>query len=261
MSGAMRWVKDAAAAPGGHPTTDGSLLGGRVAYRQYRDFHRTGLEPVLMAAAVPAGPGDRVIEAGCGAGAGLLCLGQRVSGLQATGVEQDPDMAALARHNLAANRLDWPVRAERIEIFAATTQATRFDHGFANPPWHRRTASRSPEPRRDLARRGTDTVLYDWLAAFARCLRAEGTVTLALPAALHAQGSAALLEQGFGSVRLMPFWPKAGRAARLLLLQARLGGRGDSVVLPGLILHEQDGRFTAAAQAVLQDGAALVLGG
>jgi tRNA1(Val) A37 N6-methylase TrmN6 len=30
------------------------------------------------------------------------------------------------------------------------------------------------------------------------------------------------------------------------------------VFLPGLVLHESDGRYTAAANAILRDGAALV---
>ena len=243
-------------------TTDGALLGGRVAYRQYRDFYRSGLEPVLLAASVPALAGERVLEAGCGAGAGLACLGVRIPGLSGTGIEQDPEMAALARYNLAANRLDWPVLALPVAALrdAAALDGTGFDHAFANPPWHRADGSRSPDPRRDLARRAPAGMLNDWAGSLATCLRPHGTLTLALPASLHAQGCAALLEHGFGGIRLMPFWPKPGRAARIILLRGTRGGLGDSVVLPGLTLHEEGGGFTEEAEAILRGAAPLPLG-
>ncbi|HLB98700.1 MAG TPA: SAM-dependent methyltransferase, partial [Acetobacteraceae bacterium] len=58
--------------------TEGHLLGGRVRYAQPREGFRSGIEPVMLAAAVPARTGERVLEAGSGAGAALLCLAARV---------------------------------------------------------------------------------------------------------------------------------------------------------------------------------------
>jgi tRNA1(Val) A37 N6-methylase TrmN6 len=52
-------------------------------------------------------------------------------------------------------------------------------------------------------------------------------------------------------------WPKAGKEAKLLLVRGVKGGRGPSRLLPGLVLHEPDGRYTEAAEAVLRDGAVL----
>ena len=63
------------------PATDGHLLGGRVSYAQPREGFRSGIEPVLLAAAIPARPGEHVLEGGSGAGAALLCLAARVPGL------------------------------------------------------------------------------------------------------------------------------------------------------------------------------------
>ena len=42
-----------------------------------------------------------------------------------------------------------------------------------------------------------------------------------------------------------------------MILRARLATRGAATLLPGLVLHDADGAFTAAAQRVLRDGAAL----
>src|SRR5690349_2602687 len=91
--------------------TEDRLLGGRVRLRQPRLGLRAGLDAVLMAAGVPARPGERVLEAGCGSGAGFLCLAARVPELRILAVEQNPELACLARENAVANGL-----ADRAEV-------------------------------------------------------------------------------------------------------------------------------------------------
>ena len=56
-------------------TTDNAFLGGRVQLLQPRRGYRAGVDPVLLAAAVAARPGEAVLELGCGVGTALLCLG------------------------------------------------------------------------------------------------------------------------------------------------------------------------------------------
>ena len=67
---------------------------------------RSGIEPVLLAVASRRVQGSRMLEAGSGAGAMLLCLAARVAGIRGLGIEQDPALVALARQNAAAN--GWP---------------------------------------------------------------------------------------------------------------------------------------------------------
>ncbi|PJE33810.1 methyltransferase, partial [Pseudooceanicola lipolyticus] len=45
--------------------TRDSFIGGRVWLWQPRRGYRAGVDPVLLAAAVPARPGQRVLELGC----------------------------------------------------------------------------------------------------------------------------------------------------------------------------------------------------
>ncbi|HCW49899.1 MAG TPA: methyltransferase, partial [Brevundimonas sp.] len=47
--------------------SESALLGGRIRLRQPARGYRAGLDAALLAAAVGARPGERVIEAGCGA--------------------------------------------------------------------------------------------------------------------------------------------------------------------------------------------------
>ena len=91
-----------------------AFLGGRVLVRQPETGFRSGLDAVFLAAACSAADGDRVLEAGCGAGAAALCLLARVPGAHVTGVEIDPGLAALARANAEDNGV-----SSRFEIVAA----------------------------------------------------------------------------------------------------------------------------------------------
>ncbi len=242
-------------------TTDGALLGGRVRHAQPLVGHRTGLEPVLLAAAVPARPGERVLEGGTGSGAALLCLAARLPGLHGVGIERDPDMAALARANVAANGfgglavLEGDLTASRPAEFVA---GGVFDHALANPPWHG-SGTASPERLREAAKRGASGLIAIWARHLAAPLRHRGTLTLVVAAAALPDCLAALSEAGCGSPAILPLWPRADRPARLVLLQGVKGGRGPCRILPGLVLHAEGGGFTPAAEAVLRGGAALII--
>ncbi len=92
-------ISDQGIIRGADKTTQYHLLGGRVSYIQPAEGFRAGIEPILLAAAVPARSGERVLEAGSGAGAALLCLAARVPGVLGFGVEQEARLVLLAIDN------------------------------------------------------------------------------------------------------------------------------------------------------------------
>lgn len=235
-------------------TTDGTLLGGRIRHAQPVAGHRTGLEPVLLAAAVPARPGERVLEGGTGSGAALLCLAARIPGLYGVGLERDPGMAALARANAAANGFG------RLQVLCgdlAELQADGvFDHALANPPWHR-AGTASPVTLREAAKRGAPGLMAIWARRLAIPLRHHGTLSLIAAAAALPDCLAALDEADCGSPAVLPLWPRPGRPAGLVVVQGVKGGRGGCRLLPGLVLHAEGGGFTPAVEAVLRAGAPL----
>ena len=240
--------------------THGHLLGGQLRYSQPRTGYRTGIEPVFLAAAVPARPGERVLEGGTGAGAGLLCLSARISGVSGLGLEIEAAMAAIAARNLAENGFTgMTIRAaDLLDPASLHDLPQAFDHAMANPPWHAAEGTPSPEPLRSRAKVAPAGLIAAWIAALGRCLRPRGSLTLILPPRALPEALAAMPGAGLGAPLLFPLWPRGGEAARLVLLQAQRGGRADCRMLPGLILHEGAG-YTPAATAVLRAGAALDL--
>ncbi len=237
-------------------TTEGTLLGGRVRYVQPASGFRSGLEPVLLAAAVPARPGQRVLEGGSGAGAALLCLSARVL-VHGLGIETGPELTALARANAAANGFS-DLRFEAADLLSLSAGTERYEHAFANPPYHL-GGTPSPVAARDGAKRTDRAGLREWIAALARRLEPGGSLSLIVSAASLGVCVAAVGEAACGSLALHPFWPRAGEPAKLVLVHAVRGGRAGARMLPGLTLHGADGAFTPQADAVLRGGEALRL--
>ncbi len=230
--------------------TQDHLLGGRVSYTQPAEGFRAGIEAVLLAAAIPARAGEHVLEGGSGAGAALLCLAARVPDLHGLGVERDPCLVSLAARNAEANG------AAGLAFLAADITAMRdpgtFDHAFANPPYHHPEGTASPLSARAQAKRGEPGLLAAWARALAAPLRHRGTLTFILPAGSLPECLVAMAAAGCAASAVLPLWPKQDRPAKLVLVRGVKGGRAPLLLLPGLVLHEADGGYTPAAEAILR---------
>jgi tRNA1(Val) A37 N6-methylase TrmN6 len=252
-----------------HPDlTEDAVLGGRLRLTQKRRGHRVGHDAILLAAATGARPGDRVVDLGAGVGAAGLALAVRVPDLEVTLVEIDPELAAIATENIACNGLEKRVRAVALDVTAPPEEfaarglaAGTTDAVLMNPPFNdpaRQNAS--PDPARRTAHVAGVIALADWIAAASRLLHSAGILTLVWRADGLADVLAALTG-AFGGVAVLPVHGRAGQPAIRVLVRARKGSRGPLSLMPGLALNDEDGRPTAAAEAVLRSGAALALAG
>lgn len=228
------------------------FLGGRVAVRQSADGFRSGLDAVMLAAAVPARADDHALELGAGSGAAALCLAARVADCRVTAVEIDAALAGLIRENAASNRA--LVEAACADIFALPPALKReYAHVFCNPPFHEGEAS--PDPARDRALRDTGR-FADWIESSLKRTVSGGTFTTILRADRLGEALAALPPTG---ITIFPLWPRAGEPAKRVIVQVTKGARAPLMLLAGLVLHESDGSYTREADAVLRDGASLAL--
>jgi tRNA1Val (adenine37-N6)-methyltransferase len=236
------------------------LLGGRLDLWQPRSGYRAATDPVLLAAAVQARPGQSVLELGCGAGAGLLALGLRVRDLGLTGVERQPAYAELARRNAARNGLPARIACADLARLPAELRLA-FDHVLMNPPWFDPTDPAAADPGRDTAQR-EETPLADWLSVGLARLAPGGWLSVIHRAARLPDLLSGLSGRA-GAVAVRPLIPRAGRPAGRVIVQARKGARGPFRLLAPLILHESPAHpgdrddFSPAAQAILRDMAAL----
>jgi tRNA1(Val) A37 N6-methylase TrmN6 len=244
-------------------TSEDAVLGGRLRLRQPLRGHRVGHDAILLAAATGGRASEQAVDLGAGVGAAGLALAARVGGLKVTLVEIDAALCRLAADNARLNRLDDRVRvlvldAENTQaVAAAGLSPASIDRVLMNPPFNdARRQNVSPDPRRRLAHAGTPSLLPCWVATAAWLLKPQGVLTLiwradGLPDVLSA------LAGEFGGIALLPVLPRSETPAIRVLVRAVKAGRGAQVDYPGLILNDEQGRPTAAAEAVLRGGETL----
>jgi tRNA1(Val) A37 N6-methylase TrmN6 len=232
--------------------TDDRLLQGRLVLRQPARGHRAGTDAVLLAAAVRASAGSRIVDFGAGVGSVGLMIATRCPGCDITLLEVDPDLAALAAHNAEANRIN--ARTIAGDVTGAVVEADYFDHVVMNPPFHPPGSQMPPDPRTARARVAPLGLAAAWIGAARRALRPGGVLTLIHRADALAELMASL--QGFGTLVVTPVYPREGAAASRLLIAGIKNAKGPLTLERPLILNATSCAFTAEAQAV-HDGMAL----
>jgi tRNA1(Val) A37 N6-methylase TrmN6 len=239
------------------------LLDGRLLLHQPRTGHRAGTDAILLAAVLPdlgAGP---LLDMGAGVGTVGLAAALTQPALAVTLVERDPELAALAQANVAANRLTGRVAVIQADIEAPARTLADSGLGAAgfacvalNPPFYTPGRTRaSPVPNRRAAH-VAEGGLALWLKAARRLLRPGGTVAVIH----HAQALPELLaglDTGFGGIAIRPIHGLAGKPAIRVLVTATLNSKGPAAMLPALVLNSPDGGFTQEAEAVHRGRASL----
>jgi tRNA1(Val) A37 N6-methylase TrmN6 len=139
-----------------------------------------------------------------------------------------------------------------------------FDQVMMNPPYHLPAqATTSADPGREAAL-FEDTPLAAWIDAATRRLKPRGYLTV-IQKAERLPEILAGMDDRLGSILVKPLAPRTGRAAALVLVQARKGGRGAFRLAAPLILHEgaahvgDKDSYRRDVSAILRTGAHLPL--
>lgn len=240
--------------------TRDAFLGGRLHLVQPAKGYRAGIDPVLLAASIPARRGESVLDLGCGVGTALYCLAARVPGLALTGVELLPAYADLARRNAADNGLEAQIVTADIAALPAEVRQRQFDHVFTNPPYFTEgSRSLAPDEGRESGR-GEGVSMAVWLESALRRVAPNGRLTLIqrvdrLPEILS------LLTNRLGGLTVQPISARQGRPAKHVLVAGLKSSNAPFRLLNPLILHdgsrhERDGEsYAPDIQKVLRDAA------
>lgn len=245
------------------PISEDSYLGGRLRLRQPREGHRAGSDAILLAAAAPEKISGLALDLGAGVGSAGLALAALRPELAFGLVESDPELAALARDNLALNGMT--PRGAVYEADLLDRESRRFA-GLAdaeaslvitNPPFfdeaHVRASPQRGKRAAHVMAKGAG--LDSWIAA-SLALLADGGLFIvihrpeSLPAMLEA------LAGRVGEIALKPIQPHVGKPAIRVLLRARKGSRAPLAMTEPLVLHDEKG-FTRPVDAIHR-GSALI---
>ena len=243
--------------------TRDAFLGGRLIVSQPGNGFRAGLDSVLLGAAV--NPGSRsLLDLGAGAGTAALVAMAHNPGLSATLVEADPEMAALAAHNLSANGFAEWGRVLILDVTApgkvraeAGLPADHYQSVIANPPFFDPGRGTAPAEARAAARHMDATALDRWVKTAATHTAPDGEAIFVFPAqsivelltSLHAR---------FGALTVLPLTPREAEPATRVLVRAIKGSRAPPTLLASRPLHAPEGRdFRPEFEAIFRGEARL----
>lgn len=244
-------------------TSEDAILGGRLRVRQPLRGHRVGHDAILLSAATRARATETAIELGAGVGAAGFAIAARAPGMKVTMVEIDPVLCALARHNARLNKLDACITVVGADagsidsLKRAGVPPGSFDRVLMNPPFH--DASRhnvSPDPGRRLAHAADAGLLKRWLASAAWLLKPDGVLTL-IWRADSLDEVAEALQSVFDAIAVLPVHAREGVPPIRVLVRALKSGSAQRKSYPPLILNDDEGRPTPAAEAILREGKTL----
>ncbi|MBL4539926.1 MAG: methyltransferase [Oceanicaulis sp.] len=216
------------------------------------------MDAAVLAAALGLKPGQRALEFGCGAGAALLSAAALYPDAHLTGIERDPEAAALAQSNIVLNGCEDRVsvtEGDALGFRAAREQ----DAVFFNPPFFDDpTTLRAPKSGKTPAWM-SDAGLEAWMEAGLKRLKSGGVLTV-IQRADRLDDLLLALKGRAGAVVILPVQARAAEPAKRVLVQAIKTGKGPLQLLPPLTLHETGGSgFTPEADAIFRGECRLAL--
>ena len=228
-----------------------------------KDTLAFGTDAFLLYAFMRQAARERAVELGCGGGIISLLTATRGKFSHIFAVELQNEIAALAKRNVALNKL-----CEKITVLAddarSITPATlggEVGVVFANPPYMRTDSGfASPHAAKQTARHETDGGIMEFAAAAARLLKYGGLFySVYRPDRLSSLFSA-LTQNGFSPKRMIFVHDHSEAPPAMVLTEAKKGAAEGLSLLPPLFLHDTDENgkpkkaLSAQAQKIYDNG-------
>lgn len=229
------------------------FLGGKIKLFQPSEGYRAGIDPIFLAAALRPTPQETILDVGSGVGAAALCLAARCPDVKITCLDNQQDMVDFAVKNVHVNDLNATIEVVHGDILFPPLYLVpqSFDHVMTNPPYHAYDRTRS-SPHPGKAQAMTETVDLDqWIESCLKMLKPKGTFTM-IHRAERLGEILTCLEKRLGDIMIYPLWTGPDKPARRVIVIGQKDRKGELSLLPGLVLHRGDEKYTPEAESVLR---------
>jgi len=222
--------------------------------------YRSGLDALLIAAALPPTSKGLVADLGSGVGvAGLAALNLNRD-LDAVLVEKNEKLVELAeqtirlhansflRNRCTVLKADVTLAGE--DRVRAGLKCDSIDHLIMNPPYNS-VSDRPPiDPMRIEAFMMGEGGADAWFRTAAAITKPGGTfVTIYKTENL---GDVIACTKGrFGGLEILPIHSRADEPAKRIVVRGTRASRAPMALLPGFVMHEKDGSYMPAAQEIV----------
>lgn len=234
--------------------TQDYLLDKQIKVFQPIDGYRASSDAVILSSLIKnSAASEQILDIGSGTGAISLCLAHRFPQTQITGLEIQPELAELSNLSAQSNGMDnlkfinCDIRHPLPEI-----KNCSFHHVITNPPY---TDHDMPSPNlgKATAHNHQQFNLTSWIGFALKMLRPKGYFyTINRTEAIDE--IMASLYKKTGEITIIPLFSKSDQPAKRILVSARKNSKAPTRILPGIIIHSDDGNYTAAAHQILRLG-------
>ncbi len=234
--------------------TDDSFLGGKLSLFQPKNGFRAGLDSVLLAASVNAKSGEKVLEVGSGVGTVLFCLMNRISCLQATGIEIMKEYHSLSLKNAKRNKINANLILGDFSTYTKLNEEI-FDQIFFNPPYYPvGNYKTSGNKLLEIANIEYPEILKKMLNfALKRC-KPYGYITL-IHRPARISDILSILKNGAGNIKILPIVSSNSKVASRIIIRARKSAKGETKLLNPIFLYKESKKqYTSEIQKILRNG-------
>ena len=226
-------------------TTDDTILNGRIFLRQPKEGYRVAIDPIILASFVYPKDNQKILDVGCGVGAISLILKYRNNSLKITSIDIDEIMYELCRYNSHKNSLELDVRNTDLKNMS---NKELYDHVVTNPPFFTAQSSRISEKKR-LANFET-LELSKWISCCLDKLKNKGKFSI-IHSASRIDDILCALHGKAGDITITPIFPKPNEHAIRIVIQCIKGNKSEPKITNGLIIHNENGKFSKDIQQIL----------
>jgi tRNA1Val (adenine37-N6)-methyltransferase len=234
--------------------THDTFFNGHLRITQPESGYRYSIDAILLAALPRLAPGQSLLDLGTGCGIIPLILAFRNDGVRITGVEVQPELAQLAAANVLNNGLQDRVRIiyEDLRRLSLAMIDGPVDWIVSNPPYRRPVSGRiNPDAQRALARHEIKVNLRQLISTVKRLLKTGGRFAIIYPSERAVDLFSEMRSAGLEPKWLQCVHSHAEDAAKLVLVQAVMGGKSGLKIDSPLIVYGADGGYSAAVKDMM----------
>lgn len=231
------------------------LRSGGIEMIQNGSVFAFSLDAVLLAAFAQVPPRGRIVDLGAGNGAVGLFVARRTQA-HIDLVELQPLLADMAQRSVALNDLSGQVTVHNIAMqqVPGLIPKDSVNTVLTNPPYFKNAPAsiKNPNAHLAVARHELAVSLDEVAAVSADLLKYQGKLFMVHRPERLDEILPALTRHGMAPKRLRFIFPKPGREANMLLIEAIRGGKPNGVrILPPLLVHDAQGHYTPEVDHVL----------
>jgi tRNA1(Val) A37 N6-methylase TrmN6 len=232
--------------------TKNNILDGNLSLYQPKFGFRIGIDSILLASSV--NNYSKCIEFGTGAGIILVYLSKKFPDSKILGIEKNSELVNLAKKNLKENKINKScaevIQNDLYDNLFLKTNNNKYDRVIMNPPYF--------SPNKVLLSNNISKVsaryehdINKWFIAAYKKLKPRGYLNFIFRTESLDLILSSLYPQ-WGEIKIYPLWPKINIKSKLMIVQAKKNVKSGVQILPGLVLHNNDGSYTKACNNILR---------